>query len=210
MGMDKISGQHLEKLPYPNMRKIADLTYLDGPLLSLFRDFSNQNYLFYWYDVDETCNRWLVFPISAHQLSGYLTKTVALLELINTAINAEIFVVDIDIMGNHLAVLHTQPAALPSSTLPQRTSYFEPTLCIVYEQAFCGESFTIFLEEIQRLQQKRRSFNIQPIDTVPYILNPTQKDSWVNPVAAKHDASLYPSEMIPKSRQFRSSPVYKS
>ncbi|EDN65617.1 hypothetical protein BGP_0795 [Beggiatoa sp. PS] len=61
--MQEITGYLLEHFPL-NLRDIVDLIYFDGPLLTLFENEYGDSYLYYWCDVDEQCNRWLVFRVT--------------------------------------------------------------------------------------------------------------------------------------------------
>lgn len=90
--MEKIKGIKLLEFPLRNLRKITDLIYFDGPLLSHFKDENNDSYFFYWCDVDENYNRWLVFRVG--NVDNYLTGKISLRELIQTA--TDIYSVDID------------------------------------------------------------------------------------------------------------------
>ncbi|EEF27747.1 conserved hypothetical protein [Ricinus communis] len=61
---------------------ICDLLYLEGPVLSLFRD-AQRNWLYLWCDTDgKQIQRWLLFPVTRPQLVAYLTKESALLPLV--------------------------------------------------------------------------------------------------------------------------------
>ena len=45
---------------FSKLIKVADLIYYDGPLLSHYVSNKGENYLFYWVDVDNEYNRWVV------------------------------------------------------------------------------------------------------------------------------------------------------
>lgn len=63
-------------------RHICDLIYVDGPLLSLYRD-TKHDWMYLWIDTDmNSVNRWLLFEIDRKRLVEYLDKTTALLDLI--------------------------------------------------------------------------------------------------------------------------------
>lgn len=129
--MDKIPGETLSRLPFRDIHKAADLTYYDGPLLSLFRDATNQAYIFYWCDSDDTCNRWLVFQVSAQQLTGYLSQNMTLHEIITQPQDGQTFVVDIDGQGNHASVVLANPQALPDGYKPRPGTYYDSLSAIL-------------------------------------------------------------------------------
>ncbi|MDR6741001.1 hypothetical protein J2X56_003025 [Herbaspirillum sp. 1173] len=61
---------------------MCDLVYLEGPVLSLFRDHK-QNWLYLWCDTDNVeKERWLLFPVSRTDLIDYLEKRAPLLDLV--------------------------------------------------------------------------------------------------------------------------------
>lgn len=64
---------------------MSDLVYVDGPILSLYRD-AKDNWLYLWCDTDnKSKERWLLFPVSRADLISYLEKSTTLLELIQSA-----------------------------------------------------------------------------------------------------------------------------
>jgi hypothetical protein len=64
---------------------MTDLVYVDGPILSLYRD-AKDNWLYLWCDTDnKSKERWLLFPVSRADLISYLEKSTTLLKLIQSA-----------------------------------------------------------------------------------------------------------------------------
>jgi len=76
-----------------SLKKISDLVYYDGPLISHFMNDKNENYIFYWIDVDENYNRWLVFKIEPSDLEDYLKSNLLLIDIIE---KTNLYCVDID------------------------------------------------------------------------------------------------------------------
>lgn len=61
---------------------ICDLLYLEGAILSLYRD-SKQNWLYLWCDTDgQLAERWLVFAVSRQQLIAYFERRDSLSDLV--------------------------------------------------------------------------------------------------------------------------------
>jgi hypothetical protein len=84
--MEPIIGIFLAQFPYENLSKVEDLMYYDGPILSHYKNYSNnKNYLFYWVDYDSDFNRWLVWELTELDLYDYLYKNYTLLDLIKDA-----------------------------------------------------------------------------------------------------------------------------
>jgi len=64
---------------------MSDLVYVEGPLLSLYRD-AKDNWLYFWCDTDKKSKeRWLLFPVSREDLIAYLEAKKNLLELVTSA-----------------------------------------------------------------------------------------------------------------------------
>lgn len=158
MAMNKITGKKVEQLPYPGLHKVADLTYYDGPLLSLFRDTENQGYFYYWCDADETYNRWLVLPITELQLARYIKQTLPLDEILIHPVGGELYVVGIDGQGKHSSVLLTHPEQLPVDYFPQKHTFFDPTTTIFYEQNTITDVISLLLDEVHRLRQAKPEY----------------------------------------------------
>ncbi len=59
--MREIKG---EPCSLPPMEWVDDLIYFNGPILSHYRTFEGNHYLWYWCDVDDTAHRWLVLEVS--------------------------------------------------------------------------------------------------------------------------------------------------
>jgi len=158
MAMNKLTGKKVEQLPATDLRKVADLTYFDGPLLSLFRDTEERSYLYYWCDADEMYNRWLVLRITEEQLAMYIKQTLPLYEMIVHPIGGELFVVDIDSQGQQRAVVLTQPEQLPADYLPQKDALFDATTTVFYEQDTIKDVISFLLDEVHELRQAQLGY----------------------------------------------------
>lgn len=163
--MRDITGYDYDGLNVDSLTLIADLIYFDGPLLSHYVSPQGDNYLFYWVDSDEKCNRWLVIKVSLSYIQDYINKKVTLLDIIRNRSDKSVFVIDID---NELKVeklLFTGIGDLPADYFPKDNSYyeFEPHDCFdltalskkykqgIFELKFTGEGVsygTIPLEKL--------------------------------------------------------------
>lgn len=117
----------------PHLFKVAELVYFDGPLLSQWRDPEGNNYLYYWCDVDENYNRWLVLPVPSEMLEGYLCGEEVLRTLIKNPIGERAYLVDIDSNGNERKVKKIAVSDLPEDYLPSEDSYYDPELAMLEE-----------------------------------------------------------------------------
>lgn len=125
--MRTIEGYNIE-YDFSGFRKIADLIYFEGPLLSHYVSSKGDDYLFYWVDSDDCDNRWLVLRVSLANLQKYIGKEITLRELIENPNDGYLYSVDVTSDIRYHNVKLTQPSALPEAYLPETDSYyaFEP------------------------------------------------------------------------------------
>ena len=125
--MKRIEGYNIE-YDFSQFKKVADLIYFEGPLLSHYVSSKGDDYLFYWVDRDDSDNRWLVLRVSMANLQKYIGKKITLRELIENPNDGYLYSVDVnnDICYHDIKLI--QPSALPEEYLPERESYyaFEP------------------------------------------------------------------------------------
>jgi len=76
-----------------SLKKVSDLIYFDGPLLSHFKNNDGDDFLFYWVDVDEKYNRWVIFKTEPYELKDYLDGNMILADIMKNTI---LYCVDID------------------------------------------------------------------------------------------------------------------
>ena len=125
--MRKIEGYNIE-YDFSGFKKIADLIYFEGPLLSHYVSSKGDDYLFYWVDRDDSDNRWLVLRVSLADLQKYIGKLITLRELIENPNDGYLYSVDVSNDVIYHDVKLVQPSSLPETYLPEMESYyaFEP------------------------------------------------------------------------------------
>lgn len=116
-----------QPVTFINMKKVCDILYYDGPLLSHFTS-DNENYLYYWVDVDIKFNRWLIFKIENETLESYYKNEKSLRDLILNPIDDFLFCADLDNMLTYSNVGIIYPQDLPKSYIPEEDSFFEDIL----------------------------------------------------------------------------------
>ena len=130
--MEMLKGQKLGMLPFKGLKKISDLIFYDGPILSHFQDEFGSDILFYWVDYDNNYNRWLVVQITKDQLNEYLILKKSLRDLINAPFNNSLYFIEIsDILKFDNAFL-VYKGDLPKSYLPEIDSFFAFKIPDVY------------------------------------------------------------------------------
>lgn len=123
--MQTINGAPIHGSSLENAKRVADLIYHEGPLLSLFRNERSENLLFYWCDSDSTANRWLAIRVSDQILDDYLAKRTSLYSIVTAPRDAFVYVVDIDGEGVFKTVQIISPRGLPSDYVPNEDSFYE-------------------------------------------------------------------------------------
>ncbi len=122
--MKTLKGFDIE-FDFSGFKKIADLIYFEGPLLSHYVSSKGDDYLFYWVDRDDSDNRWLVIRVSLASLQRFMAKDLSLRELIDSPNDGFLYSVNVDNDINYHDVKLVQPTDLPEDYLPASDSYYE-------------------------------------------------------------------------------------
>lgn len=135
--METIRGSQLSKFPLEPLNLVADLLYYDGPFLSLLEsehNFGESYYFYYWCNLDERYNRWLIFRVTRKQVTGYLTGRTTLREIITHPIEHYYFLGDMDDDSEWQQLYLVMPSDLPHSYWPKENSWFNRELSGVSEE----------------------------------------------------------------------------
>lgn len=141
--MKTISGFNIH-FDFGKLTKVSDLIYFDGPLLSHYMSSKGENYLFYWVDVDEIYNRWLVVRTDIVTIQQYLDKKISLYTVMSTPNDGFLYMVDIDANASYHNIQLIQVDSLPEDYLPGQDSFyaFEPSddidLAAISQKYSCG------------------------------------------------------------------------
>lgn len=115
----------------PKLKRVRDLEYCEGPLLSQFKDENGGLWLFSWCDLSETCHRWLVFNVTPEVLSTYLEGKSTFTDFLLAGTNRGF--VDLDGTTNSIDSenwVTTKQAwdatEIPECYMPTGTSYYNP------------------------------------------------------------------------------------
>src|SRR5688572_17020448 len=122
--MEMLVGENIGKLPFRGLKKVADLIYFDGPILSHFKDEFNKDLLFYWVDYNNEVNRWIVIQINEHLLSKYLLKKIPLTNIFNNPINDIFFSLEIGDKLEYRNIVQIFKGDLPGEYMPEDNSVF--------------------------------------------------------------------------------------
>lgn len=123
--MEELEGKILKDFPLRELRKVADLIYFEGPLLSVFQHPEGDYYLYYWCDTNDEVNRWIAFPVDSGDLRSYLNKKKPLRDLVLNPKNELLFVVEIDKDLKYQKSYALSPGNLPEPYIPAEDSLWE-------------------------------------------------------------------------------------
>lgn len=105
-------------------KKLGDLIYHEGPILSLFIDDDANMFLYRWVDCDDYTNKWMISSISSFELSQFYHKTLSLRQYYEKC--NQWAIVEID---NSLKIKKLYPLdLLPNEYLPKENSLYRDTL----------------------------------------------------------------------------------
>lgn len=110
---------------FDKFKKVADLIYFDGPLLSHYVTDNGDNYFFYWLDQDDTDNRWLFARIDYDIIQRFFKKELTLRKVLSSPLDNIVYTVDIDNDGKHYNFQAHSIEDLPEDYLPAEDSYYE-------------------------------------------------------------------------------------
>ena len=123
--MKTIKGICIKKRNFDKFKKVADLIYFDGPLLSHYVTNKGDNYLFYWIDQDDTNNRWMFIRTDYDNIQKYTNKKQTLRNVLSSPLDDIVYTVDIDEEGNHHNFQAHSIEDLPEDYLPTEDSYYD-------------------------------------------------------------------------------------
>lgn len=168
--MRKIEGYNID-YDFSSFRKIADLIYFEGPLLSHYVSSKGDDYLFYWVDRDDQDNRWLVLRVSLANLQKYIGKEMTLRELIENPNDGYLYSVDVNNDITYHDVKLVQPSALPEEYLPEAESFyaFTPIPADDAEELMTYE-LTIPYKERTRFEEILHKIGF-PVSTLKKVVN---------------------------------------
>ena len=122
--MENLENYKIESLGLTLQRK-GDLLYHEGPLLTHFvnSENSNEHYFYKWSDINEKCNRWLIFKVTVENLTSFFEGNLTLLHLIQK--NPFVYFVDFDTNINEVNAVICPIQKIPNDYLPSERSFFK-------------------------------------------------------------------------------------
>jgi len=122
--MIQIAGLDIN-FDFGKLIKVSDLIYFDGPLLSHYTSEKGDNYLYYWVDVDDVYNRWLIIRTDIFSIQQYLDKKISLHSIVSDPNDGFVYAVDIDSNAVYHNIKVVKINDLPENYLPSFESYYD-------------------------------------------------------------------------------------
>ncbi len=129
--MKNVIGQRVRKSAFAH-QWVEDLLYFEGPLLSLLKASTSQDYFYFHIDQDKANVRWLAFTVSRKDIRDYLSRKKTLLEMVYERESVEL--VDLDFNGEVVEAIRCQVSDMPPEYLPGEDSWFISELAPVSDK----------------------------------------------------------------------------
>jgi DNA-binding transcriptional ArsR family regulator len=113
----------LKNLNLP-FKKLGDLVYHEGPILSLYIDDHSNMFLYRWVDCDDKMNFWILTSISSYELSQFYHKKLSLRQYYESC-NAWV-IVKIDNLLKIREIISLD--IIPKDYLPKENSFYNEPL----------------------------------------------------------------------------------
>jgi hypothetical protein len=109
------------------MNRIGDLSWFEGPLLTLYEDMQNGFlYLLDWVDRDSEVNRWLIYRAYPADLIAFIEGSRSLSEIFDSRRDETILVADVASVSDWSVY---EIENLPESYRPVEGNYFDVSDC---------------------------------------------------------------------------------
>lgn len=179
--MENLTINTNKPLDTSNFVRIGDLSYFEGPLLSLFEELNSGHlYLFDWVDRDNKFNRWLIYRVSPKFLLQFININISHFELFEERLDKEVYFTDID-SKNKLFSNYNSFAieSLPSNYYPNGDNFFELSDCNHFEK---------IKSVLRNSLSKQKSENEYRITNSMQVLKRSQvKSVYFNPIQNKNN-----------------------
>jgi|TARA_R110000851_G_scaffold68733_9_gene154256 hypothetical protein len=123
--MIKLLGEKVNK-PDLRHRWVEDILYFEGPILSILKGSTTQDFFYYWCDADNRYNRWMSLPVSRQDIIRYKSGDITLLNICNS--RKSIVFVDIDAKLEPQRGVEVALDSIPEEYLPPEESFFDADL----------------------------------------------------------------------------------
>jgi hypothetical protein len=122
--MEAVNGTKLPSLPVSGLKRVRDLVYFDGPLLTQFEHPNGDDYLYYWCDCDSSANRWMVLRVSEANILRLIGRFVPLDFVITKGCMDDfVYLTDIALDGTPVSTMLVRIEQIPLGYQPEDGAY---------------------------------------------------------------------------------------
>ena len=188
--MENLTFNSNKLLDTNNFVRVGDLSYFEGPLLSLFEELnSGRLYLFDWVDRDDKFNRWLIYRVSPKILLQFINCKISYLELFENRPDKEIYFTDIDSRNKLFSNYDSHEIkSLPQNYYPNSDNFFDLADCKHFEKIK-----SVIINSLSR-QKSENEYSIVYI--VKVLKHSEVKSAYFNRIKNKVNAISYPVRHI--------------
>lgn len=121
--MEKLKSIQLPKLGF-SLKKMGVFLFHEGPIQSHFINDKDEDFLFFWADVNEQVNRWMVVKSNPALLQHFFTKKINTLDLIEQNPDGFVYFIDTDNLGKWTNIQLVSNLNIPKTYYPSDDSYY--------------------------------------------------------------------------------------
>ena len=121
--MEKLKSIQLPKLGF-TLKKMGDFLFHEGPIQSHFINDKDEDFLFFWADVNEQVNRWMVVKSNPSLLQHFFTKKINTLDLIERNPDGFVYFLDTTHSGEWTKIQLVSNLNIPKAYYPSADSYY--------------------------------------------------------------------------------------
>lgn len=172
--MEKLKFNSNKKLDTTNFFRVGDLSYFEGPLLSLFEEFNSGHfYLFDWVDRDSKSNRWIIYRVSPKNILLFLNGKSSHLDLFESRSNETIYFTDINSHNKSFSQYDSfELESFPKIYSPNNDNFFEKS----DSKAF-GKIKSVIIDSLSRQKSENEYSKIYGVSIFKYKDNKTHHAS---------------------------------
>jgi hypothetical protein len=127
--MIDLIGNELSSWPLAHLKRVRDLEYFDGPLLTEYANSKGDRYLYYWCDCDASINRWMVARVSSTHILQLTNQFIPLNLVIPGGCRDDfVYFVEIDKNRRPTRTMLVEVSDIPAGYLPDSGSYLSTAI----------------------------------------------------------------------------------
>lgn len=188
--MENLTFNSNKLLDTNNFVRVGDLSYFEGPLLSLFQELNSGHfYLFDWVDRDDKFNRWMIYRVSPKILLHFINCKISHFELFERRPDKEVYFADIDSRNKLFFDYDSyEIKGLPQNYYPNSDNFFEISDCKHFEKIK-----SVIINSLSR-QKSENEYSI--VHILKVLKHREVKSAYFNRIQNKVNSISYPVRHI--------------